>query len=698
MREEIIHTLKAFNRPLGFREILTRMGLKGPQKKTLKRALKELVKEGKVIRTRKGRYGLPEEMRLLKGFFEAHEEGYGFVIPEGTHSRDIFVPPWATMGAMDGDRVIVRVENEEKRQGRIIRILQRAHKRVVGWLQRSKGLWIVRPKRKSDRFFLYVPRKGLKGAMEGDLVVAEVLDYPSQSEPATGRILKKLKKPTTPKEEMELLIDEFELPRRFPTEVSRRAKALKPPGRKDFLSRQDHTDLKTVTIDGEKARDFDDAISIKRTPEGYTLFVHIADVSHYVKWDNPMDREARKRGCSVYLPDRVVPMLPKVLSEDLCSLKPEVKRLAFTVRMDFSEDAELVDVDFYPSVIISDERMTYSDVKKILIDRDDSLRKRYQYLLEDLELMAELTHLLRQKRLRRGSLDFDLPEPDVILDITGAPEDIIIAERNFAHMIIEEFMIAANEAVAGFIYQKGVPSLYRVHAEPEEGKLMEVVKVIKATIPQGIKGFGLNDKRLKPSDLPGLLEGVKGSPVEDVINYIVLRSLKQARYSTENIGHFGLASPCYTHFTSPIRRYPDLIVHRILKETLSGQSIDETERTTLLEEIAFHSSMRERYADEVEYESVRAMRAWFMKDRVGEEFDAKVVSVSAYGMRVRLNEYFVEGFIHVSYMTDDYYQFDEQNLQLLGKRTKKRYRIGDPVVVKVLGVDLIEREVNFGLL
>jgi ribonuclease R len=694
MKERVLELLKRAKRPLGFGEIVSQMKLKGAEKRLLKKTLRALLKDGSVVRTRKGRYGIVEEMRLLKGYFEAHEEGYGFVIPETLGQRDIFVPPWATLGAMDGDRVIVRVENERKREGRIIRILQRAHKKVVGWLESSKGLWFVKPKRKGAKFTIYIPPRARKGAKKGDLVVAEVLTYPRDGGPATGRILKRLKEPEKPTDDIELIIDEFELSRRFPLGVTREAKILpSAPRRKDLKGRVDLSGLPTVTIDGERARDFDDAVSIIKREFGYTLYVHIADVGYYVPWDTAVDIEARRRGTSVYLPDRVIPMLPKALSENLCSLKPKVLRLSFTVEMDFSREGERIDVRFYPSAIKSNERMTYTDVKKILIDNDQDLRAKYDYLLENFETMAELTEILRHRRLARGSLDFDLPEPEVLLDIMGNPEDIVVAERNFAHMIIEEFMIAANEAVAEFLYEKGVPSIYRVHAEPEPDKLEEVVKVLRAVT-------GSRYRKMSPSELPKVLVSVRDTPLEDLINYIVLRSLKQARYSTENIGHFGLASKCYTHFTSPIRRYPDLVVHRVLRQVLSGKSLPmkESKWEELLQEIAFHSSRTERVADDVEREAVKALRAWFMKDKVGEEFDAKVVSVSPYSLRVRLKDYFVEGIIHVSYMGDDYYIFDEQHLQLKGKRTKKQYRLGDEIKVKVLRVDLVEREVIFGIL
>ncbi len=435
-------------------------------------------------------------------------------------------------------------------------------------------------------------------------------------------------------------------------------------------------------------------MSIIRTDAGYRLWVHIADVGHYVGWDSALDIEARKRGTSVYFPDRVVPMLPKELSEDLCSLKPKVDRLAFTVEMDFDARGEKIDAKFYPSIIISNERMTYTSVKKVLVDENPEERKRYDYLLRDFELMGEMCNILKARRIKRGSLDFDLPEPEVLLDIQGNPEAIIKAERNFAHMMIEEFMLSANEAVAVHLEGLGIPSLYRIHEEPDPLKMEDLIKVIHST------GVVKGAKTIRPKDFPLLLKKIKDTEAEEIINYMILRSLKQAKYSPANIGHFGLASESYTHFTSPIRRYPDLVVHRILGEALAKKRLSDKrlkELESLLPDIALHSSRMERQADEAERAVLDAMRVWFMRDKLGEEFEGKIVSVTPYGLKIRLKDYFVHGFLHVSFMTDDFYKYDEKTMSLHGIHKKKTYSIGEELTVRIDKVDMEEREIVLGL-
>jgi ribonuclease R len=544
-------------------------------------------------------------------------------------------------------------------------------------------------------FDLYVGPDDRGKAKNGDNVIAEIISYPTDKRPPSARVIKVIEKPEDPKEEIEAIIDEFNLPRRFPKAVTEATKLLyaKSVAQKDTEKRKDLRDLPTVTIDGERAKDFDDAVSIIRTDHGYCLWVHIADVGFYVPWDSTVDIEARKRGTSVYFPDRVIPMLPKELSEDLCSLRPKTDKLAFTVEMDFDKYGKRRDAKFYPSMIKSDERMTYTSVKKILTDNDPEERRKYDYLLENFELMGELCNILRLKRLERGSLDFDLPEPDVILDLQGNPEAILKAERNFAHMIIEEFMISANEAVAEYLEKRGVPNLYRIHEEPDPMKLEDILKVIK---PLGI----LKRSTIKPRDFSDILKSVKGAAQEEIINYIVLRSLKQARYSSINVGHFGLASESYSHFTSPIRRYPDLVVHRILREILTQKLISDGRRKELesmLPDIAFSSSRTERLADDAEKVVIRAMRTWFMKDKVGAEFAGKVVGVSPYGLRVRLNDFYVEGFLNLSSLTDDYYQYNDKTMRLSGRHTNRSFRLGQELRLRVDRVDMDEREIIFGL-
>lgn len=693
-REDVLRFFKEqVKRPLSFREVTELMGLSRSEARKLKRLLREMVGAGDIVRTRKGLYGPAQEMNLVSGYFEAHRDGYGFVVLERPGERDIFVPARWTLGAMNNDRVVVRVENWHRREGRIIRILERATTRLVGKLDISKTAFFVRPKNKTIPFDIYVSPKDKGKARKGDDVVVEIIDYPSDKRPPSGRVIKVIEKPDEPKKEVESIIEEFNLPKKFPKSVSDEAKEIHEKALEGIQKRKDLRRLTTVTIDGERARDFDDAVSIKLMEHGYRLWVHIADVSHYVTWDSIIDKEARKRATSVYFPDRVIPMLPKELSEDLCSLKPGVDRLAFTVEMDFDRDGNRISSKFYPSLIKSDERMTYTSVRKILVDNDAKERQRYDSLLRDFELMNELCNLLRAKRFERGSLDFDLPEPEVILDIQGRPEAILRAERNLAHMIIEEFMIAANEAVAEHIQSLGIPSLYRVHEEPDASKIQEIVRMVRH-----LSGF--RKRSIGPSDFSVLLSEIKGTPIEEIVSYMVLRSLKQARYSPINVGHFGLASKCYTHFTSPIRRYPDLVVHRILKDVMLKKRLSDKKikyLEDLLPDIAFNSSRMERLAEEAEREVIDAMRVWFMRDKVGEEYIGKVVSITPYGLRIRLKEFYVEGFLHVSYMNDDFYQYDERSLCLIGKNRGKRFTIGDETIVRIDRVDMDEREIVFGL-
>ena len=678
-------------RPLCFSDIATLMGLNHKEARSLKRILRMLVKSGELVLTRKDLYGPPEDMSLKSGNFEAHREGYGFVIMEKPGERDLFIPARATCGAMNHDRVLVRIENAQRREGSIIRVLKRAHVKIAGKFETTPTGFYVKPKDKSIPFDLPVAQKDRSGAKNGETVIAEIIAYPSGRRPAAARITKILGKPEDPKTEVESIIDEFDLPRRFPRTVHEEAvmatkQKLYVPGAGQ--KRKDLRSLPTVTIDGERAKDFDDAVSIKISKHGYTLYVHIADVGFFVGWNSAVDQEAQKRGTSVYFPDRVIPMLPKELSEDLCSLKPQEERLAFTVELDFDRLGARLGSKFYPSVIVSDERMTYTSVRKILIDNDTRERYRYDHLLQDFEFMGELCGMLRNRRLERGSLDFDLPEPEVLLDIRGAPEAILRAERNYAHMIIEEFMIAANEAVAEHLEALGVPILYRIHEEPDPLKLEDIVRVMKSLSPL--------KHPLRTRDFPDILRRVKGKPEEEIIHYMVLRSLKQARYSAINVGHFGLASKCYAHFTSPIRRYPDLVVHRILREVLHKKHLSDKriqELRQLLPDMAYHSSRMERHADRAENEVIDAMRAWFMKDRVGEKFDAKIVSITPYGLKVRLKDVYVEGFLHVSYMTDDFYQFDERRMKLVGRNTRRSYGIGNALRVRLDRVDMEEREI-----
>ncbi|KPK03039.1 MAG: hypothetical protein AMK71_00030 [Nitrospira bacterium SG8_35_4] len=686
---EFLRTKSA--RPAGLREISSRLRISKKESRTLKRALRSLIESGDIFKTKKGLYGPSDRMNLFTGFFEAHRDGYGFIISEKQGERDLFVPPRRTMGAMSGDRVVARIESISKSEGTIVRILERGQKKIVGAFYQDKGISYVKPKGRKFPFHILVSPRERAGAQNEDMVSVEITTYPSASRPAEGKVLQVLPAVTGPELEIDIILEEYSLPRKFPAAVSAELKQLTAeiPKRK----RKDCRNLLTVTIDGETAKDFDDAISITKTNDSFVLYVHIADVSHYVPWDSAIDLEARKRGTSVYFPGSVIPMLPEKLSNNLCSLVPKQDRLTFTVEMRFSLQGNLIARQFYPSIIHSNERMTYTSVKKILVDLDKAERSKYDNLIESFELMSELSALLRNQRTIRGSLDFDLPEPEVMLDLQGRPEAICKAERNLAHMIIEDFMIAANEAVATHLEEAEMPSLYRVHEKPDPFKLEELKPVLNA--------FGINVKKSANMAFHSILKKItKGTNEESLLHILLLRSLKQAKYSPENLGHFGLASQCYTHFTSPIRRYPDLIVHRVLKDSLSGKKYPDRKRKHLeeiLPDIAAHSSKTERTADEAEREILSAMRAWFMKDKVGNEYQGIVSSITSHGLKIQLKDFFVEGYLHVSSMTDDYYWFDDKNYRLIGRRKKRTFSIGQEVRVRIDRVDVEEREIDLGL-
>lgn len=704
--QSIVGLLRGAGRPLAFEEIAAKTG----RARDLKGLLARMMKGGRLIRNRAGLY-LPVEENLLSGYFEAHKGGFGFLIQERPGLRDIFIPADSTLSAMDGDKVVVRPATgwrgqraaEGRPTGAVVRIIERANKTAAGTLEEDELGCYIRPKNKTMPV-VFIPLDKRGGAKKGQSVVAEIEEYPGDRKPPSGRVVKIIEAPEGPKADVEAIVEEFGLPRRFPREAVHEARLLGP---KDFGGRKDLRALRAVTIDGENAKDFDDAVSLSLEEQGYRLSVHIADVGFYVGWGSPIDIEARKRATSVYFPDRVIHMLPPELSENLCSLRPGEERPAFTAELLFDRQGRRQRAKFYPSLIRSAERLTYTAVAKAVVEGDANVRRRYEGLLGELELMAELCGVLRAGRLRRGSLDFDLPEPEVLLDLQGRPEAIVRAERNLAHMIIEEFMIAANEAVAEHLQSLGVPALYRIHEEPDPARL-EALEALGALGTRGGAAFRANRGRgraARPSArrpravINETLRAVKGRPEEEPVTYAILRSLKQARYSTENVGHFGLASDCYTHFTSPIRRYPDLVVHRILKEAVSKNGLPDKrikELEGLLPDIAHVSSRMERVSEKAEREAVGAMRVWFMKDKVGEEFAGRIMDVTPYGLRVRLRDFLVEGFLHVSYLADDFYSFDRRGMTLRGRSKGKAYRLGQELTVRLDRVDIREREIIFG--
>jgi ribonuclease R len=692
---QILDLMAEEDRPLLLREILRRLGLQKEQRHQAGEVLKDLAESGKVVRIRGNRYGLPSKMNLIVGRVKAHPDGYGFVIPEAEGEEDIFIRPRNLKEAMHGDRVVARIESVRRKgkEGSVIRILERRTRRVVGKFMRAKNYCYVLPEDERILQEVFIPEGETKRARPNQIVVAEITQYPTERARPEGKVTHILGYPDDPEIEPQIIIHKYDLPHQFTSAAMKEAQTLSPtPLLQDYGDRVDLRGVPTFTIDGENARDFDDAVSIERVGEGgVKLYVSISDVSHYVKEGSALDDEAYLRGTSVYFPDRAIPMFPPELSNEICCLHPRVDRLTLTAELRYDGKGERREVRFYPSVIRSNERMTYTWVRKILVDEEPELREKFSLLLPSLDLMADLCQKLRQKRIARGAIDFDLPEPEVILNLQGETKDIIRAERNLAHQIIEEFMIAANEAVAQFMEERGFPFIYRIHEPPKKEAMDEFRRFISHL---GYKMRKESDPSAK--EFQRVLSEVKGKPEERVVNEILLRSMKWAKYSAKNLGHFGLASDHYTHFTSPIRRYPDLIVHRLLKKALSKEEVRISEE--FLASRADHLSSRERVAMEAEREILDRYRVRFMKDKVGDEFGGVISGVTAFGFFVELKDVFVEGLVRMTSLHDDYYQYHEKKYCLMGERTHKTFRIGDEVRVRVDRVDPERRHIDFGLI
>ncbi|WKZ33130.1 MAG: ribonuclease R [Thermodesulfobacteriota bacterium] len=682
--------------PLTLRELVHAFGVPRAERDGFKRVVKSLVSEGLLIKTRGGRFGLPSRMNLVTGELICHPDGFGFVVPEERREEgDIFIGSRKLSGAMHGDTVVARVEGSKrggKREGSIIRITSRAHKTIVGRFELARGFGVVIPSDERITNQIIVPLKEAADAPHGRIVSAEITRWPAREMAATAKIIEVLGDPDDPDVEADVILRKYGLSNRFPAAVMHEVKSVpKEVSPKEMRGRTDLRERKVFTIDGETARDFDDAVSIEKTPRGYRLWVSIADVSHYVTEGSGIDKEGYARSTSVYFPDRAIPMLPEALSNGICSLNPRVDRLTMTAELEFDEAGVPKGKKFYESVIRSVERMTYTDVKKLILDEDPALSARYAHIVPDLKLMAVLAEKLRERRAEKGSIDFDLPEPQIIIDIEGRVEDIVKSERNIAHRLIEEFMLAANRAVAEEFSRLALPFLYRVHEEPGEDSIADFKEFLSA--------FGIRFSPEGPKSFQAVLEKVEGRPEEKLVNHVLLRSMKQAVYSEENAGHFGLAFDDYTHFTSPIRRYPDLIVHRLLKLLLKKKYGAETRERmeAYLPSAAGHTSARERKAMEAEREIADLKKCQFMKDKVGEVYGGLVSGVTSFGFFVELKDWFVEGLVHVSMLTDDYYIHDEKRHALVGERTKRAFRLGDEVVVKVASVDLERRRIELVL-
>jgi ribonuclease R len=699
--EEILKLMAEEDRPLLLREILRRLSIQKEQRREAREFLRDLAEGGKVVRIRGNRYGLPSKMDLIVGKVKTHPNGYGFVIPEAEGEEDIFISPRNLKEAMHGDRVVARVESVKKKgkEGSVIRILERKTRKVVGKFMRGKNYSYVTPEDERILQEVFIPEGETKRARPNQIVVAEITQHPTGRARPEGRITHILGYPDDPEIEPQIIIHKYDLPHQFTSAVLKEARSLPSiPSSNEYRDRVDLRGIPTFTIDGESARDFDDAVSIEKEKNGdVKLYVSISDVSHYVREETALDNEAYSRGTSIYFPDRAIPMFPAELSNEICCLHPRVDRLTLTAELRYDGNGESRGIRFYASVIRSDERLTYTQVRKILVDEEEESKRKFKHLLPSLELMADLSQELRRRRTERGAIDFDLPEPEVILNLQGETEDVIRAERNLAHQIIEELMIAANEAVAHFMEEKASPFIYRIHEPPKKEAVDEFRRFISHLGNRSMRP----DHRMKkgsnhsPKEFQRVLFEFKGRPEERVVNEILLRSMKWAKYSAKNLGHFGLASDGYTHFTSPIRRYPDLIVHRLLKQVLSEKHVEISEEA--LANKADHLSDRERVAMEAEREILNRYRVRFMRDKIGEEFEGIISGVAAFGFFVELKDIFVEGLVRVTSLHDDYYQYHEKNYCLVGERTHKTFSIGDGIKVRVDRVDVERRHIDFGL-
>ncbi len=696
MRDRVHH-------PAAIRELLQVLRIPRDERTTFKRHIKSLVSSGNLVQIRGHRFGLPEKMDLYVGRLQTHPAGYGFVSPERALERggDIYISGTNLNEAMHGDRVVVRIERIKdggRAEGRIIRILERNSERIVGRYDRdAAGMGAVVPFDRRVLMDIFIPPGQEGGAAAGDMVVVELTRWPTATRSALGRVAEVLGDINAPGVDTEIIIRKYGIPDAHPDEAVTEAVRLgRAVSERDIRGRTDFRSVPTVTIDGEHARDFDDAITIEKLASGnYWLGVHIADVSHYVEEGGALDREAYERGTSVYFPERAVHMFPAELATGLCSLNPHVDRLVQSCLMEIDRYGKVVRSEFHDGVINSDERMTYTAVNAILTDRDPALMKRYAPLVPKFELMRELFQVLNDARHRRGSIDFDLTEAEVIMDEGGDVEAIIALQRNVAHRLIEEFMLLANETVASYLDEQHAPTLYRVHEDPD---LLKVEQ-----FEEFISGFGYSLaaplNAVRPRHFQKLLERIEGKPEAKPIAFLMLRTMQKARYAPDNLGHFGLAAQSYTHFTSPIRRYPDLVVHRALRAARAGTLTEEEreERVEDLPEVARHTSEMERRADDAERELVQWKKVKFMADKVGDEFEGYITGVAAFGLFVELVEHFVEGLVHVSTMADDYYRLVESAHMLRGENTHKVYRLGDKVKVQVVRVNMEMRQIDLGL-
>jgi ribonuclease R len=682
--------------PMKVKELAIVLGVKKEDRPELNRVLEELIAEGRIVCSKRGKYAKSEEKKLT-GVFTAHPKGFGFVSVEG-ENEDIFIPEEKTHGAMHLDTVEVIVSpvtGGRRREGSVLRITERGMKQVVCTFEKSKSFGFAVPDNPRFATDIFVPLERSKGAVSGHKVVVEITDYGRKGKKPEGKVVEILGHVNDPGVDILSLVRAYNLPEEFPPKVMKQVENVaKPVSEADMAGRLDLREVMMVTIDGEDAKDLDDAVSLSVEGDNYILGVHIADVANYVQENSALDNEAKERGTSVYLVDRVIPMLPHALSNGICSLNQGEDRLALSCIMTINAKGRITDHTIAESVIRVDRRMTYTAVKGILEDEDQELIAEYEEFVPMFKEMAKLAEILREKRRKRGSIDFDFPETKVILDPAGNPIDIRPYDRNVATKLIEDFMLAANETVASDFYWRELPFVYRTHETPDSEK----IKKLSTFINNFGYSLHIGADELHPKELQKLLKKIDGTDEEPLIARLTLRSMKQARYTVENTGHFGLAADCYCHFTSPIRRYPDLQIHRIIKESLRGRLSEKRadHYSAILPEVAKQSSERERRADEAERETVKMKKVQYMERHTGEIFGGVISGVTEWGFYVELPNT-VEGLVHITSLTDDYYRYYEDTYELVGEATNRRFRLGQKVNVAVSRCDRLLRTIDFVL-
>lgn len=689
-REFLLQLLEEAGEPVDPEELGNRLGLEEDEWDPFLNRLRAMQRDGQLLFNRRGALCLPDKIELKAGRVEGHPDGFGFFVPDDG-SGDMFLSEKEMHAVLHGDRVLARehgVDRRGRKEAKIVEVLERANHHVVGRYYTEKGVqWVVAENRRINQDILIPPGAEMKARL-GQVVMVEIVDQPTKHTPATGRITEVLGNYADPGMEIEIALRKHDLPHEFPDKVQAQARKL-PKGvtKKDLDGREDLRELPLVTIDGEDARDFDDAVYCQRQGRGYKLWVAIADVSHYVQPGSPLDREAYARGNSVYFPRRVIPMLPEALSNGLCSLNPDVDRLCMVCEMDIAASGSIKKYRFYPAVMHSKARLTYTQVWDWLSGASKPPRDK-AWLMVHLQDLYSLFKVMLKARWARGAIDFETLETKILFNDQDKIETIVPYERNDAHRVIEECMLAANVCASEFLQKKKHPALYRVHEGPTPVKLKALQEFLAEF---GFVLTGGDEPHAK--DYAELLRKIKGRPDEQLLQTVMLRSLQQAQYSPENVGHFGLAYEAYTHFTSPIRRYPDLLVHRAIKACLEGGQYNPGN----WEEIGAHCSATERRADEATRDVVNWLKCFYMQDKLGEEFDGVISAVVSFGIFVALNDVFVEGLVHVSDLGRDYFHFDAARHQMLGERTGQRYRLGDKVRIRVARVDLESAKIDFVL-